>query len=199
MADFRVELDKMSRKLVQLQRHTERLEKKLRANGGVAAYQSMLVKAEEDIKPDETGTCVAMYRLTEGSSPYLKLKPRKILKFKVYNHRDIPINEGDEFHIVRDNWNHYYKISDRGLATAFFLTGDGGLPAASGQFNPQSAECERHWFNEPAGVIEPLENVETGNKIFEWVYNHTTNAVAADKLIQAKRIDGAWFIDVEPC
>lgn len=198
MADFRVELERLSRKINDLQRKNEQLSRKVRSNGATVAYPSMLVKAEEDIKPDETGQCVAMYRLTEGSSPYLKLKERPTLKFKVYNHRKTPICEGEEFHVLRDNWNHYYRINGF-VEASFFLTGDEGIPAATGQFTPRGAYCQRYYFDNPSGVIDPVEDPATGGPVFELVYNHTTNAIAADKVIQAKKIDGQWFVDVEPC
>jgi hypothetical protein len=198
MADFRVELERLSRKINDLQRKNEQLSRKVRSNGATVAYPSMLVKAEEDIKPDETGQCVAMYRLTEGSSPYLKLKERPILKFKVYNHRKTPIWEGEEFHVVRDNWNHYYRINGF-IEASFFLVPDGGIPAASGKFSPGGTDCQRYYFDKPSSHIDPVEDPSTGGPVFEFVWNHTENQIAAGKVVQAKKIDGEWFVDVEPC
>jgi len=163
-------------------------------------HQSLLVKATADIGPDSSGPCICVSYIVSQSSGETNPKKQEIpqVKVYVYNNRATPIWKDEELLATRDAFGNYYKINSV-ENTAFFLTGDEGIPAASGQFNPQSAECERHYFNKPAGVIDPAVNPDDGSPVFETVYNHTTTAVAADKLIQAKRIDGAWFIDVEPC
>lgn len=198
MADFRYELELMMRRIKSLERKNQHLEARLRPLMNSKPYQSVLVKANEDIQPDEVGRCVSLYRQADGSSPYLKLKLRDVLQFDVYNHRKTPIWKDEEFHVARDVWGDYYRISGF-VEASFFLTGDEGIPAASGQFNPQGADCQRYYFDNPSGVIDPVEDPETGGTVFEFVYNHTTNAIAADKVIQAKKIDGQWFVDVEPC
>jgi len=180
-----------------LQTRVGSLENKARRKTKTPPYQTILVSAAEDIWPSEDGDCYVWWR---EAKPGESLKLQKIdhISLKVYNHRKTPIWAGERFHVSRDVWGDYYRVSGY-TETAFFLTGDEGIPAASGQFNPQSAECERHYFNEGSGVIDPSTDPADGTPVFETVYNHTTNAVAADKLIQAKIIDGAWFIDVEPC
>jgi|DEB0MinimDraft_6_1074348.scaffolds.fasta_scaffold00426_23 hypothetical protein len=198
MADLRRELEQMRNRIKSLEQKNKQYERTARSLRNISPYQSSLVKADEDILPDEEGKCISMYRMAEGSSPYLKLKQRPVIEFKVYNHRKTPIWKDEEFHVARDVWGDYYRISGF-VEASFFLTGDEGIPAASGQFNPQGADCQRYYFNNQPGVIDPVEDPETGGTVFEFVYNHTTNAIAADKVIQAKKIDGQWFIDVEPC
>jgi len=167
-----------------------------------AVYQHWLVKAEEDIQPDKTGVCVAMYRRGGLTGGGLELKERPTQKFRVYNHRKTPIWEGEEFNIARDVWNDWYRLSesDRGGIVSFFLTPDTGLPPAPNKFVPYLATpCERHYFDFRAKEIRPVIDEQTGEPLFEPVYNHTENEVGGDLLIQAKKIDGYWFIDVEPC
>jgi hypothetical protein len=77
-------------------------------------------------------------------------------------------------------------------ATAFFLTPSGGMAAAASQLQPTFTLCERLYFiGTTIEASTPPEFVEVGN--------HIETAVRADVVIQAKRIDGFWFIDVEPC
>lgn len=80
--------------------------------------------------------------------------------------------------------------SDAG--TAFFYTGATGIPAAASKQQPGSEELWRQTFDSETGTIDPANEKEM-------VYNHTMSAVGPEKMIQCKKIDGAWFIDVEPC
>lgn len=84
------------------------------------------------------------------------------------------------------------KRRELGVDTAFFDTADFGIPAAQGRQTPGSATLEKLKFD--GSTINSLES-----PVFETVYNHTLSAVAPDKIIQAKTINGYWFIDVEPC
>ena len=201
MSDVRTEIERLKSDMRIVEGKVYRTTARLNGIPDINVYQHLLVVADEDIEPDKEGKCYVMWRLGKQGQDNgeRELKKREQLSVKVYNHRKTPIWKDDEFSVAVDAWGDYYPISPRDNEAAFFLTGEAGIPAASGQFNPQSAECERHYFNQPAGVIDPVVNPDDGSPVFEWVYNHTTNAVAADKLIQAKRIDGAWFIDVEPC
>jgi hypothetical protein len=200
MADFRYELELMMRRIKSLERKNQHLEARLRPLMNSKPYQSVLVKANEDIQPDEVGRCVSLYRQADGSSPYLKLKLRDVLQFDVFNHRKTPIWKDEEFHIARDVWGDYYRIRDRSHYTSFFLTPDTGLPASPSKFHPYLATpCERYYFDPNAKEIKVLIDEQKGEPVFEPVFNHTQNEVAGDLLIQAKKIDGFWFIDVEPC
>jgi hypothetical protein len=200
MANFRYEIELMMKRLKSLESKNRQLEARLRPFINQSPYQNMPVRAEADILPDEVGRCVALYRQADGSSPYLKLKSREVLKFDVYNHRKTPIWEGEEFHVARDIWGDYYRIRDREEYTSFFLTPDTGLPAAPSKFHPYLATpCERLYFDKRAKEIKPLIDESTGDPDLGMVFNHTQNEVGGDLIIQAKKIDGHWFIDVEPC
>ena len=165
-----------------------------------AVYQHWLVKAEEDIQPDKTGVCVAMYRRRGLTGGGLELKERPTQKFRVYNHRKTPIWEGEEFNIARDVWNDWYRLSesDRGGIVSFFLTPEDGIPAAEGS-QCFSSNCLRHYFDVNTSEIKPLEDPDSGNFVFDDVFNHTYGPVEPSTIIQAKKIDGSWFVDVEPC
>lgn len=76
--------------------------------------------------------------------------------------------------------------------TAFFLTPADGMRAAFSKFHPAATGCRKMKFENSVIVGYTPEE-------FEGVYNHTLNSVGSDKLIQAKKINGYWFIDVEPC
>jgi hypothetical protein len=81
-----------------------------------------------------------------------------------------------------------------GSFAAHFHTPVGGIPHMTGSpptFTPGSEVCEQYIFN-------GADYVATGG--FEVVYNdHPSVAVGGNKLIQAKKIDGAWVADYEPC
>lgn len=88
----------------------------------------------------------------------------------------------------------FKQVVESGGGTAFFYTGATGIPAASSKFQPNKAELEKRQFDPDTGEVKSSSPQE-----YEHVYNHTLSAVGAEKLIQAKKIDGVWFIDVEPC
>jgi hypothetical protein len=200
MADLRRELEQMRNRIKSLEQKNKQYERTARSLRNISPYQSSLVKADEDILPDEEGKCISMYRMAEGSSPYLKLKQRPVIEFKVYNHRKTPIWKDEEFHIARDVWGDYYRISgsDRDGIVSFFLTPEDGIPAAEGN-QCFSSNCLRHYFDVNTSEIKPLEDPDSGGFVFDDVFNHTYGPVEANTMIQAKKIDGAWFVDVEPC
>lgn len=69
-------------------------------------------------------------------------------------------------------------------------TPSGGIAAMSGT-TPGSATC-RIWNRGPTGaLVDSLVDVT--------VYNMSGSAVAGTKYIQAKRIDGVLWVDVESC
>lgn len=69
-------------------------------------------------------------------------------------------------------------------------TPSGGIPAMSGT-TPGSATC-RIWNRTPSNALaDSLVDVI--------VYNMSNSAVAGAKYIQAKRIDGVLWVDVESC
>lgn len=200
MADLRRELEQMRNRIKSLEQKNKQYERTARSLRNISPYQSFLVKADEDILPDQQGRCISMYRMAEGSSPYLQLRIRPTIEFSVFNHRKTPIWKDEEFHIARDVWGDYYRIRDRSHYTSFFLTPDTGLPASPSKFHPYLATpCERYYFDPNAKEIKVLIDEQKGEPVFEPVFNHTQNEVAGDLLIQAKKIDGFWFIDVEPC
>lgn len=86
------------------------------------------------------------------------------------------------------------KLSAGESGVAFFYTGDSGIPAAPSKFQPNKAELEKRYFDPDTDEIKSFDPKE-----YEDVYNHTLSEVGKEKVIQAKKIDGAWFIDVEPC
>lgn len=165
----------------------------------VNPYQHLVVEADDIIKPDEEGLCSVVWRL--GKYPGYddrELKKRGSYKVKVYNHTKTNYWKDERFNVAVDTWGDYYRISDLTDAS-FFLVPDGGMPPGGGPFNPGGADCQRHYFDPLQNRILPLEDPSTGAPVFEFVYNHTENMVAAGKVIQAKKIDGQWFVDVEPC
>jgi hypothetical protein len=80
------------------------------------------------------------------------------------------------------------------FGAAFFLTPVGGMAAAPSQFQPEFTLCERLYYNSTNGTIESATPPE-----FEQVGNHIEADIREDVVIQAKKIDTAWFVDVEPC
>lgn len=75
-------------------------------------------------------------------------------------------------------------------------TGGAGIPATENPDggNIASGFALRYLFDkesETLKVTDPPEYIQ--------IYNHTKSEVAVDKFIQAKWIDEAYFIDVEPC
>jgi len=86
----------------------------------------------------------------------------------------------------------FYRYSTE--TTSFFETDGTGIPAASNKYIPAFASCERLKYNQQNGVIEPHSPPK-----YEQVGNHTGSAVTGNLVIQANKIDGEWFIHVEPC
>ena len=93
---------------------------------------------------------------------------------------------GDSLALVAVN------LGDGAIFSSFFDSGASGIPAAASQTQPGSAVLTRMKFQ--SGIITTFTPSVTAT-----VYNHTQSAVAANKIIQAKTINGEWFIDVEPC
>ena len=183
----------------QLSNQVAELEGFVGASPLVNPQGAILVIADQDILPNEVGNAGVLRRSSESVYGTLSLR-RTDMVLQVYNHRKTPIWEGEEFHVAIDTYGDYYRIRDRSHYTSFFLTPDTGLPAAPSKFHPYLATpCERHYFDFRAKEIKPLTKEQTGEPLFEPVYNHTQNEVGGDLIIQAKKIDGHWFIDVEPC
>ena len=88
----------------------------------------------------------------------------------------------------------FQLLVEGGGGTAFFYTGDLGIPAAISKTQPTSEEIEKRFFDTDTKEIKPFDPPE-----FYDVYNHTLGDVGPEKFIQAKKIDGVWFVDVEPC
>jgi hypothetical protein len=199
MRDAKSEIERLKSDIRLLQGKLHKVTSRLGRLSQINPYQHMLVEADEDIQPNEEGTCSVVWRL--GKTPGYddrKLKKRNSYKIKVYNHRKTPIWKDEQFHVAVDTWGDYYRIRDRSHYTSFFLTGDEGIPAANG-YQPEYASCKRYFFNKNSGVLEFVEDSVIAGAVYENVYNHTENPIGSDKLIQAKLIDGHWFVDVEPC
>lgn len=199
MRDAKSEIERLKSDIRLLQGKLHKVTSRLGRLSQINPYQHMLVEADEDIQPNKEGTCSVVWRL--GKTPGYddrELKKRNSYKIKVYNHLETPIWAGDQFHAAVDTWGDYYKISSREETASFFLTPSNGIPSAEGD-SPRSNSCLKHFYNKNSLTIEPVEDDATGNFVFSQVYNHTENEVGGDLMIQAKKIDGFWFIDVEPC
>lgn len=77
------------------------------------------------------------------------------------------------------------------IETAIFKT-VAGIGARSDADTPTGATCVRYLF-------DGADFVAYSPSISDTVYNMSSEAVAANTFIQCKLIDGAWFVDVEPC
>lgn len=199
MRDSRSQIESLKSDIRLLQGKLNKLQSRLGQIPHVNPYQHLMVEADEDIAPDEEGVCSVVWRL--GKTPGYddrELKKRESYKVKVYNHRKAPIWKDDRFHVAVDVWGDYYLIAGSDGDATFFLTGESGMYAASGKFQPYGEELQRYYASS-TGYIRPLEDPKTGAPVFEMVWNYTENRIGGDKLVQAKRINGQWFIDVEPC
>ncbi len=201
MRDAKSEIERLKSDIRLLQGKLHKVTSRLGRLSQINPYQHMLVEADEDIQPNEEGTCSVVWRL--GKTPGYddrELKKRNSYKIKVYNHRKTPIWKDEQFHVAVDTWGDYYRLSesDRDGIVSFFLTPEDGIPAAEDN-QCFSSNCLRHYFDVNTSEIKPLEDPDSGGFVFDDVFNHTYGPVEANTMIQAKKIDGAWFVDVEPC
>ena len=103
------------------------------------------------------------------------------------------IASGTRFNVSRDPWGDYHVIDATAtLATSFFKTPTNGIPAAVDVKVPVFRPAERLiWTGLEIESYDPPQ--------FEQLGNHVTADIGGDKIVQAKKINGDWFIDVEPC
>lgn len=199
MRDVRSEIERLKSDVRLLQGKMHKANARLGRLHQMTPYQHLLVEADDDIKPDEEGACSVVWRL--GKTPGYddrELKKRGSYKVNVYNHTKTNYWKDERFSVAVDVWGDYYRINGF-MEASFFLVPDGGIPAAAGKFSPGGTDCQRYYFDKPSSHIDPVEDPSTGGPVFEFVWNHTESQIAAGKVIQAKKIDGEWFVDVEPC
>ncbi len=86
------------------------------------------------------------------------------------------------------------RVSD---STAFFQTGVSGIPAAISATQPSQGVCTKLLFNRGLGtfVTAPIVALPDDSSVF----NSCMGAIKGTIVIQAKRINGAWFADVVDC
>jgi hypothetical protein len=154
------------------------------------APKSRYMRAAELIPAGEDGEALYLYRRDRPNWRMYVSDHR----YRVYNPGDADIAEGQEFWAGVDPWGDYYAIIGGGTTAAFFHTPAGGMAAAVSKFQPTFTNCERLYFNDLNGVIESATPPE-----FQPVGNHIETPVRESVVIQAKVIDGSYFIDVEPC
>ncbi len=108
----------------------------------------------------------------------------------VWNASASPVAGATFISAWRDPWGTWWAAPV--FSGAFFLTPSGGIPAATQKFTPSFVQAQRYQFNglTIAAFIPPK---------FEALGNHIQSAIGGNKVVQAKLIDGSWFVDVEPC
>lgn len=85
----------------------------------------------------------------------------------------------------------------RGLFGLVFKTPSGGIPAMSG-LTPGKASCKAYFIDKSVPEVKNvLDNA--GGEVSLDVYHLGDTAIPADEWIQAKRVYGAWIIDVQYC
>jgi len=79
---------------------------------------------------------------------------------------------------------------------AIFLTPSGGIAARSGSsspWTPGSANCTLCELYDDSGTTK-IRTTDTVLTVF-----NMAGLIGGNKLVQAKLINGEWFVDVDPC
>jgi len=120
-----------------------------------------------------------------------------VQEFPVLSMRPGKVSADTEIFAGRAGTRWY--VLDAGVEVAFFMTGTVGVPAATFWDQPgKQTNLLRLRFDTDTETIVPHLDPD-GNPVFEDIYNMTGEAIDGVNLLQCKKINGAWFIDVEPC